>query len=186
MNNMKAIPFFSAGFTLVETIISIAILTVAFLGPLSVATRSLSSSSVSTNQIIAYNLAEEGMEYMINKRDSMIFADAANGWSNFINATQGGQCQTGGGKNGCSIDLPTDTLIGCGSSNNNDTCSLHKNSSTGLYSHTASDLLTIFVRRIYVQPGAGDDKKVTVTLTWVEKSGSTRSFTLERSLFNRK
>lgn len=171
----------ASGFTLLEVLIAISILTIAFLGPVAVATRALSSSSVSTNQIIAYNLAEEGMEYMVNMRDSMIFADPNNngGWNNFKNTVQSGQCQTA---NGCYIDIITGAINGCGSNPPN----LRRDTISGLYNYDASDAETIFERCIFVDSGASDEKKVEVVVSWTEKAGNVRSFTLERVLFNRK
>lgn len=173
------------GFTLVETIVAISVMMLAILGPLAVSTNSLSSSSISTNQIIAYNLAEEGMEVLINKRDSLIFLNPSTGWNDFINVTQAGQCQTGGGKYGCDVDITTGNLFAC-TGTSFGPCTLHKNSLTGLYGYNSSDPLTNFERRMYVQAGGGDEKQVTVTVNWKEKSGNIRTFTLERAIFNRK
>lgn len=168
------------GFTLLETIVAISVLTVVILGPLAVATSVLSNSSFSSNQVIAYNLAEEGMELIINKRDSEIFADSSGGWNNFKTQMQSGGCQTG---NGCYIDVTNGAINGCTGN-----CPLlRKNSTSGVYSYNAADPVTIFERRIFIPAGGGtDEKKVTVTVTWQEKNGSTRSFNLERYVYNRK
>lgn len=175
------------GFTLVEVLISIAVLTLAFLGPLSVATSALSNASFSINQIIAYNLAEEGMEFIIYKRDSMIFADPVGGWDAFRSLTQGAGCQKGGGTNGCGVDVVAGTLVPCSpAAYPNPNCTLHKNAATGLYSLASGDPASVFERTIAIPSGNSDEKQVLVTITWREKNGNLRTFTLERNVYNRR
>jgi len=168
------------GFTLLETIVAIAVLTLAFLGPLAVSTFLLSRSSFSSNQVIAYNLAEEGMELIINKRDSLIFADPSGGWNTFKTTMQSAQCHVG---NGCYINITNGAMNGCGGN-----CPvLRKDTVSGLYSYDASDPATIFERRIFIPAGGGtDEKQVRVTVLWQEKKGGTRSFVFERYVYNRK
>src|SRR3989344_75323 len=140
------------GFTLLETIIAISVLTIVILGPLAVATSILSNSSVSSNQVIAYNLAEEAMEFVINERDSNVFE--GNNWDNGF-----GPCA---GANGCRIDVTTQDIQGCGAN-----CEkIHLNTTSGLYSHITSDPVTVFERKIFIQGGGGDEKRVRVILSW--------------------
>ncbi len=51
-------------FTLVETLVAIAILMVAVAGPLTIANKAYRASIDARNQTIAYNLAQEGLEYL--------------------------------------------------------------------------------------------------------------------------
>ena len=60
------------GFTLVETLVAIAILLLAVAAPLSLATKSLNSSALSKQQITAAFLAQEAMEYVRNVRDENV------------------------------------------------------------------------------------------------------------------
>ena len=167
------------GFTLLETIVAIAVLTLAFLGPLAVATSLLSRSSFSSNQVIAYNLAEEGMEFIINKRDSLIFENPANGWDNFRSQVSGSAgCQS---ENGCYIDIITKAINGCGGT----PPVLRKDSSTGVYSYDSSDSATVFKRCIFIPAGNTQEKQVRGIVKWEEKGGGERSFTLERYVYNR-
>ena len=141
---------------------AISVLTIVILGPLAVTTSILSNSSFSSNQIIAYNLAEEAMEFIINKRDSNVFE--GNNWDNSF-----GSCIPL--PNGCRIDVTTQDIQGCGAN-----CEkIHRNSASGLYSHNTSDPVTIFERRVFIEGGGGDEKRVKVTLSWSEKNGSARS-----------
>ncbi|OGF89367.1 hypothetical protein A3I27_03170 [Candidatus Giovannonibacteria bacterium RIFCSPLOWO2_02_FULL_43_11b] len=181
------------GFTLLETIVAISVLTIVILGPLAVATTILSNSSFSSNQVIAYNLAEEGVEFVINKRDSLIFKavydgrTADDGWNDF-KSTMGGSSQCQNASKKCGVNVTNGAVFDCGSGSYpaNQTCTLRKNSTTGIYSYAPGDPITIFERRIFVESGGSDEKQVTVTITWREKNGGQRSFTLERYVYNRK
>ena len=50
------------GFTLLETIVALAILSAAIVGPMSLVSRGISGARISKNRIIASYLAQEGME----------------------------------------------------------------------------------------------------------------------------
>lgn len=60
------------GFTLVETLVAIAVLLLAVVAPLSLATKSLNSSVLSKQQITGSFLAQEAMEYIRNIRDENV------------------------------------------------------------------------------------------------------------------
>src|SRR3989344_1967024 len=75
------------GFSLLETIVAISILVLGILGPLAVATQALSRASITENEIIAYNLAEEGLEFIINKKESNSFSNIS--WLTGIDGSGG-------------------------------------------------------------------------------------------------
>ncbi len=56
-------------FTLIETLVAISILTIALTGPLAVIAQALKSSYFARDQITAYYLAQEAVEYIRNQRD---------------------------------------------------------------------------------------------------------------------
>ncbi len=60
----------SRGFTILETLVAIAILIIAITGPLAIVAQSLRSSYFSRDQITAYYLAQEAIEYVRNTRDT--------------------------------------------------------------------------------------------------------------------
>lgn len=57
-------------FTLIETLVAITILMIAIAGPLTVASKGLTSALDAKNQSVAINLAQEGLEYINNMKDN--------------------------------------------------------------------------------------------------------------------
>jgi prepilin-type N-terminal cleavage/methylation domain-containing protein len=66
---MKNIKHSQKAFTLIETLVAISILTIALTGPLAVIAQALKSSYFARDQITAYYLAQEAIEYIRNQRD---------------------------------------------------------------------------------------------------------------------
>ena len=60
------------GFTLVETLVAIALLLAVLVGPITLIAQSLFSTSFSRNNLIANNLAQEGIELIRAVRDNNI------------------------------------------------------------------------------------------------------------------
>lgn len=58
-----------AGFTILETLVAISIILIAITGPIDVITASLRASFFSRDQITAFYLAQEAIEYAKNQRD---------------------------------------------------------------------------------------------------------------------
>lgn len=83
----------SAGFTLLETLVAVAILALAVAGPLYSANRAVVAAQIANERLTASYLAQEGVEYIRAMRDheylsafsfggSTISLDA---WNNFLN-----------------------------------------------------------------------------------------------------
>lgn len=75
------------GFTLIETMIAVFVLTAALAGFFSLLSRSLFSARYARNEITANYLLQEAVDYIRNDRDTVAFqqASAGGGWVNFLN-----------------------------------------------------------------------------------------------------
>src|SRR3989338_9606391 len=58
------------GFTLIETLVAVTILTFAVVGPMFTASRSIVAAQLANDQITASYLAQEGIEYVREVRDN--------------------------------------------------------------------------------------------------------------------
>ena len=61
---------FKIGFTLIETLVAISILTAAIAGPLVMSIKNIGTASTSQDQLVAFYLGQEAIEYVRNVRDS--------------------------------------------------------------------------------------------------------------------
>jgi prepilin-type N-terminal cleavage/methylation domain-containing protein len=77
------------GFTILETIVAIAILLISIAGPLTVAEKALTEAASSQDQMTASYLAQDLMEYVKNIRDDNLLAN----YSSWLASLS--QCQTG-------------------------------------------------------------------------------------------
>jgi type II secretory pathway pseudopilin PulG len=160
------------GFTILETLVAITILSTAILGPMELASKSIVSAGTAQNQIKAFYLTQEAMEYIRNIRDT-----------NLIN---GNPWITGGSLNlcvsgDCIVDVPQDSIAACVG-----TCpKIRYDDSTGFYYNYISGDETIFIRTARItNPVSGnlDEAKITVTTSWDEQRRS-KSLTLNSYIF---
>lgn len=64
------------GFTLIETMVAISLLTIAIVAPMSLTTQSLSTSYYARDQITAFHLAQEAIESVRHVRDGNVLNNA--------------------------------------------------------------------------------------------------------------
>ena len=167
------------GFTLLETIVAIAILSMAMLGPLELASRTIGSAAVSQNQITAFYLAQEGIEYVRNVRDNNFLNGA--GWLNGLE-----DCL---GANGCVIDIPNynpsspaESSAACGSVCPN----IKYDEAGGFFYNYASGESTIFRRTVKITAGVGgnsDEANISSVVYWKGKFAG-KSVGVEEDIFN--
>lgn len=110
-------PIQERGFTLIETLIAVTILSLAVAGPLTTASRAIVAAQTARDQLTASYLAQEGLEYVRAMRDKEFLSaysaglpdtsDAA--WDTFLNGGGVGSivaCKTTEGETttGCTLD----------------------------------------------------------------------------------
>jgi type II secretory pathway pseudopilin PulG len=78
----------TAGFTLVETLVAISIFTISILALVSVLAQGISDTTYAKTKMTSTYLAQEGIEYMRNMRDTFVLYydpnSSQNGWNAFL------------------------------------------------------------------------------------------------------
>ncbi len=174
------------GFTLVETLIAISILTLSVLAAFTSVQGGLQSSNIARDQTVAYFLTQEAMEYIKNIRDENALASLGGtpvSWLRGLSEIATDPCYFG---KICTIDSPAKTASNstCGASFGS--CQfLRKQAGTGLYGYGSGWPDSIFRREIKLeQIVAGQEIRVTISVQWLT-GNKTQSFQISQSLFNR-
>jgi prepilin-type N-terminal cleavage/methylation domain-containing protein len=182
------------GFTLVEAMVAISILSMAVTGPLVIAQKGIGSAIYARDQITAFYLAQEAVEYVRNVRDSNRIAGTP--WlSQFASCKEDGSSPS---TKKCRIDAGyVDFLNPNGDVNTNaiSLCSsgvcqpLLLNTGTNLYGYGSGGdwKPTIFTRTISIDDRVSPEKEtiVTVTISWTTKLFTpVKSFTIQEHIFN--
>lgn len=182
--------FTTKGFTMLETLVAISIFSASILALLSVLAQGVSNTNYAKTKITASYLAQEGIEYVNNMRDTFVLYDVTssqNGWNNFTSRLLS-SCQAA---NGCYFgDLvlsdytdPSQPMAGLSLTSCAASCPLLLyDSSTGKYNY-ASGAASNYIRKINVNPISADELKISSTVYWTQGSG-TYHITFSESLFN--
>jgi len=186
------------GFTLLETVVSLGVITSAVVGPVYLITRGIYSASFSKNRLVATNLAQEGIEAVRTVRENNILCNFLNSgtpvWS-WITSSQGSGTMLG--TQLTSDTSQTDTIICNGNQlknpqiRNNIGCGTAiKINSSGQYGYNAT-ADTIFKRCVDItQPSSGeglipaeDILDIISTVTWTERNQD-KSAVIQERLYN--
>lgn len=172
------------GFTLIETLLAVLILTVAIVGPMAIAAKGLQLSLISKDQVTAAFLAQDAMEYIRFKRDTNKLQGGSD-WLAGLNGANG--CVSSDGSAQCYLDStnqqpPVPTTCG-------GTCPLlNFNSATHLYNYSSSGSPTIFRRVVSITtpaPGGNSNEAVVqVDVRWFDVGGVERSVVLRDNLLD--
>lgn len=164
-----------SGFTLVETMVAISLLTIAIVAPMTLTTQSLASAYYSRDQITAFHLAQEAIESVRHARDGNVLKNALGIQADLLATIPNGVPFT--------IDTTNnDVMTACSG-----TCPVLKNSG-GLYGYgaDASWTPTHFTRTVlatFVPDSNNDEINISVTVSWQTGSFNSRSFTISDNLF---
>lgn len=176
----------SSGFTLIETLVAVSILTLSIAGPLYTANSAIVAAENARNQLTASYLAQEGIEYVHWMRDNeYLSAYQANpatasiaSWSNFLTNGLGdsaavASCRT----STCTLDPAASGGMGTGSGFSLQQCSGSSCTplylSNNIYTQQVLGTKTPFTRTIQVLdiPGTEGtplfpDKRIISTISW--------------------
>ncbi|MEK7572604.1 MAG: type II secretion system protein [Patescibacteria group bacterium] len=173
-----------SGFTLVETLIAISIFSMSIVALMSVLATGIADTNYAKNKIIASYLAEEGIEYIKNMRDTYVIygSTSTQGWNDFKLKIQAQPaCKSVSGI-GCNFsdslgvfDIATlQSSMNFSSCDNNNACSLYYYNTLGKYSynHSLPGVDSGFTRKIMVTESANNplELKVTSVVSWSKNS----------------
>lgn len=165
-----------AGFTLLETIVALALIVSAISGPFSLATRGIFSAKFARSKLIALNLAQEGIELIRHMRENNVLA--GHGWRGLTGPCPASCVRLSDGSyqpdvffspNGSTPPLNSGSII-------------RFDESSDLYNQS-SGIPTLFTRVVDISTPAADQMRVVATIAWVE-TGISRQVRLEEVFYN--
>ncbi len=190
------------GFTLVETLVAIAILSLAITGPMVIAQKGVSSSIYARDEVTAFYLAQEAVEYVRNVRDTNRIAGYGSDWlseftaANCIDAGGGQRCQINGIED---FDVPSresEAISECNTlpqQSGVDTCQpISFDSTKNLYGYSEVDTSgdtwtpTEYTRTVDIkkEPSNSNEAVVTVSVSWQTNIFTPiESFTVSEHIF---
>ena len=171
------------GFTLVETLVAVTILLLVMITPMTISTKTAKSTNFSSEQIVAFFLAQEGAELAQKHRDDLALKKflsttnpnySANPWADFLDADSNAlnpfyPCFTG---SGCGLEINTDvrgtlkTPVNCNPLSN---CRLHIDNTSNdraRYTYADTGTTTPFYRVIKMTKTNDDEVQVISEVTW--------------------
>lgn len=143
------------GFTLIETLVAIAILMISIAGPLVIASKALNAALYAKDQSAATFLAQEEMEIIKNIRDNNLFAGAS--WDN------GGLSLCAG--SGAKCDF---VVINGGQSSICPSAGCQLYASGDGYDHDSTGSVTPFSRHFYLVPVGANEYQAVAVVSWYE------------------
>ncbi len=157
------------GFTLIETLVAISILLLSVGAPLTIASKGLASSFFARDQITAFYLAQDAVEFVRNTRDNNTLSSAS--WLTGFPSTDG---------EAFTVDTVDGDMALCSV-----TCpALEYNESTDFYSYDdpAADE-SIFTRSVSIETINGNEVLVTVSVSW-STGVFNRTFSVKESILD--
>ncbi len=178
------------GFTLIESLVAIGILSLSILATFTAVQGGLQGSVTAKDQITAFYLAQEAMEYIKNVRDENALNSVSGNTRNWLYglASQASEpCYFG---KTCIIDsahpAPQPAVsnpLPCSGSFNS--CeNLRQDPVSGLYGYTPTWALTSFKREIQFTSISSSEVRVTIRVGWTTR-GQAKSFQVSQLLYDR-
>ncbi len=173
----------TAGFTLIETLLAVLILAIALAAPLTIAAKALSAALIAKDQTTAFFLAQDAVEYVRFKRDTNTLTSTPTAPVSWLSGFDA-ECS---GADGCKVDSVKNTITACSSA-----CEvLQFNETRSWYTYAtavAGETIkpSIFTRKVVVGSVSSnsDERSVTVTVSWKDVGGVTRSLVVREHITN--
>ena len=173
-----------SGFTLLETMVAIAILLIAVVGPISLIGNSLHQIYYARDEMSAVNLAQEGIEAVRRVRDTNMIVRPSGGWDKDLKINKYYSVDSTNmyiWSDGTAS--PSSFLIPCNGAGCNVAKPIFIDPTTGLYRQNAAGAPTQFSRVVDINQVAINEYTVTCTVTWTT-GGQTGSVVVSENIFN--
>lgn len=177
-----------SGFSLVETLVAITILLIIIVGPMTISSSTAQSTSFSSEQVVAFFLAQEGAELAQKARDDLLVPSflpstdpdyLATPWTDFVDDSLSGEYRMCFDSSGCALEVGSDaagtvaTIERCSTVNS---CRLYYDTTGDRTRYTHDDggganERTPYTRIVQMEQ-AGDEVAVTSRVFW--RTGSQR------------
>lgn len=177
------------GFTLIETLVAVSLLTIAVVAPMTLASRSLGSAYYARDQITAFYLAQEAIEAVRSLRDAQVLRIAQSSDGSLIDIfdptiipiSSSGQDKpfvidvrkSDYSEEGVIVPCPTSAPCPA----------LQTNGVLYGYDPDSSWRDTNFTRVVHVYPVGEDEFRVTVTVSWQTGAVQRRTFTISENMY---
>ncbi len=172
------------GFTLIETLVAITVLTIAVAAPLTLSSQSLSVAYTARDQVVAFHLAQEAIETVRAQRDHNLLNTLKNNsnsdWLDGLIVES-----PGGNPKPFIVDSITGKFTAC--TNRESSCPYLKfDKSTGFYGYKngSKSKFKRFVHITEIANTNSDEVRVKVVVSWKSGSFSARQVVIEENLFN--
>ncbi len=172
-----------AGFTLLETMIAVTLLSVAIVAPMTLTAQSLGSAYYARDQITAFYLAQESLEAVRNVRDNNILQNSQGTSVNLLTGIPSVSGQP------FRIDARDNTMSLCSSDPGGTCLPLQTDGTLYGYSLGTNTQFTRTVTACFVQSTgacngtASDEVKVTASVSWSSAGLQRRTVNVSENLY---
>jgi len=162
---------YSEGFSVIEALVAISILTVSIAGPMTIAQRGISTANLAKNQVTAFYLAQEVIESIRAQRENNILS--GNSWTNGLTQCIGSYCQFD--------NVSSASFDSCGGQG---LCeALKYDDSSGFYGYESGWGTSEFYREFIITQTSSSEISIDVTVSW-DAGRISRDITVHETMFN--
>lgn len=161
-------------FTLLETIVAVAVLALSLIGPMVLAYQSLQSGRVTKEKVTALYLAQDALEFVKSVRDSNVAAQKE--WLSGLTSCLGASCTVDTTQSGVAL---SSVVTSCSGS-----CSVMRfDAATERYGYNPGWTSTIYTRTMTLTEVVTDrEVHANVTVSW-SKDGIPGSVSISQNIF---
>jgi prepilin-type N-terminal cleavage/methylation domain-containing protein len=178
----------SPGFTLIETLVAVSLLTISIIAPMALTAQSLASAYYARDEITAYYLAQEAIEALRAIRDGQILQIVQSPNGSSIGIFDPINSELNSGQNfriDARLTDPTSAIVDCSADGlQGGACAPLQTDGT-LYGYQSGWQNTNFTRTVHASymNGNHDEVRITVTVSWQTGALQSRNFSISENLY---